>query len=113
MRHVVLILLLAGLAVAGAWWLEHLVGSIDLQVGGLTIQAPLSVAVLALLVLCAALYGLSRLGALLFGIHHAVRRSGERGGRRKGEQAVTATLVALAARGIAGAGRAARLRLCL
>jgi HemY protein len=107
MRHVVFILLLAALAVAGAWWVQHLSGSIDLQVGGLTIQAPLSVAVLALLVLCVGLYGLFRLGSALFRIRHAVRRSGERGSRRRGEQAVTAALVALAAREGADAKRAA------
>jgi HemY protein len=107
MRVVVGILLLAVLAVAGAWWLDHLTGGLDLQVGSLSIQAPLSVAVLGVLVLGATLYGVFRLVEALFGIHHVVRRSGERGGRRKGEQAVTATLVALAAREGADAKRAA------
>jgi len=107
MRVVVGILLLAVLAVTAAWWLAHLAGGLDLRVGSLTIQAPLSVAVLALLVSCAALYGLFRLITAVFSIHHAVRRSGERGGRRRGEEAVTATLVALAAREGADAKRAA------
>ncbi len=107
MRVVVGILLLAVLAVAGSWWLEHLTGSLDVRMAGLTIQAPLSVAVLALLVLCVVVYGLFRLVSAVFGIHHAVRRSGERGGRRRGEDAVTATLVALAARVGADAKRAA------
>ena len=107
MRHVVFILLLAALAVGGAWWIAHLTGGVDVRVGGLTIQAPLSVAVLALLVLCAALYGLFRLGSMLFGIRHAIRRRRDRGSRRKGEQAVTAALVALAAREGAAAKRAA------
>jgi HemY protein len=107
MRVVVGILLLAVLAVTASWWLEHLAGGIDLRVGSLTIEAPLSVVVLALLVFCVVLYGLYRLLYTLFTIHHAVRRSGERGSRRRGEQAVTATLVALAAREGADAKRAA------
>ena len=45
-----------------------------------------------------ALYLLYRLADFLLGLGHVVRRRGERGSRKRGEQAITNVLVALAAR---------------
>jgi HemY protein len=98
MRAVLVTIIIAALAVAGAWWIQHLVGALTLQVGSLTVQAPLSVAVLAVLVFAGILYGLFRLISAVFGLRYVVRRSGERGARKRGDQAVTNVLVALAAR---------------
>jgi HemY protein len=107
MRAVLSVIVIAALAVGGAWWIEHLVGAVSLQVGTLAIQAPLSVAVLVLLVFAAVLYGLFRIVSALFGLRHVVQRSGERGARKRGDQAVTNVLVALAAREGADAKREA------
>jgi HemY protein len=98
MRTVLSIIIVTALVVAGAWWIQHLVGALTLTVGTLTVQAPISVAVLALLVFAAVLYGLYRILAAVFGFRHVLRRSGERGARKRGDQAVTNVLVALAAR---------------
>ena len=98
MRQVLALLLVTGLVIAGAWWIDHLTGAITLQVGTYTVQSPISVFVVALLLLAAAIYGIYRLIGAIFGLHHAVRGIGQRGTRRRGEQAVTQTLVALAAR---------------
>ncbi len=107
MRTVVLIIILAAACVGAAWWVQHLVGSISLQAGATTIQAPLSLAVLALILLVVVLYVLFRLLATLFGLPGAFRRGGERSRRRRGDQAVTGTLIALAARDPADARREA------
>jgi HemY protein len=98
MRHVVALLLVTAVVLAGAWWIEHLVGAITLQAGPYTVQAPISVAVVAALIFAATLYGIYRAIDALFGLRHAVRGVSTRGARRKGEQALTQTLVALAAR---------------
>ena len=107
MRAVLGLIFVTALFVAGAWWVEHLVGNISLTVAGLTIEAPISVAVLALLIFALLLWGVYRALHWLFTLHHAVRRAGGRRGARKGEAAVTEVLVALAAREGADAVRAA------
>jgi HemY protein len=98
MRAVLGMILVTALVVAGAWWVQHLAGNISLTIAGLTVEAPISVAVLALLIFAALLAGLYRVLHWLFTLHHAVRRFGGRRGARKGEAAVTEALVALAAR---------------
>ena len=98
MRNVIALILVTALVVAGAWWVDHLTGAVHLTLGSMVIDAPISVAVLAVLVFTAVLYGLFRVLAALFGIRHVVRASGSRASRRRGEQAVTGTLLALAAR---------------
>ncbi len=107
MRIIILILLLAAAFVGAAWWVQHLVGNVAVQAGATTIQAPLSVAVLALILLVVVLYVLFRLLATLFGLPGAFRRGGERARRRRGDAAVTGTLIALAARDPADARREA------
>ncbi len=98
MRAIILIILIAAAAVGAAWWVQHLVGAVSIQMGATTIQAPLSVAVLGLLLLVVAIYIVFRILATLFGLPGAFRRGGERSRRRRGDQAVTGTLIALAAR---------------
>ncbi len=98
MRAVLWIILLGAVAVGASWWVQHLVGAVSIQTGVTTIQAPLSVAVLALFLFVVAMYLVFRLLATLFGLPGAFRRGGERARRRKGDRAVTGTLIALAAR---------------
>jgi HemY protein len=107
MRAIILIIVLCAAAVGAAWWVQHLVGDITLHLGTLTVQAPLSVGVLALLVAVALLYVLFRLFATIFGLPGAFRRIGDGQRRRRGEAAVTGTLIALAARDPADARREA------
>jgi HemY protein len=111
MRAVLGLIIVAALVVTGAWWIEHLVGRVHLTIGTLTIDTPISVAIVALMVFTLALYLLFRLLAAVFGLRHVVRRSGSRANQRRGEQAVTGVLVALAAREAGDARReAARAR---
>jgi HemY protein len=107
MRAILLIIGLSAAAVGAGWWVQHLVGNISLQIGATTIQAPLSMAVLALMVLVLVLYVLFRLLATVLGLPGTFRRGGERSRRRRGDQAVTGTLLALAAREPADARREA------
>ena len=107
MRAILLILLLAAAAVGAAWWVEHLTGAVALTIGQTDVQMPLSVAVLALILLVAAIYVVFRLLATLFGLPGAFRRGGERRQRKRGDAAVTNTLLALAARDPADARREA------
>jgi HemY protein len=111
MRNIIKLMIVAAIAVAAAWWIDHLTGGLSLQVGGLTIQTSLPVAVLALILFVVVLLILFRLLSAVLGFHHVVRRSGDRRGRKKGEDAVTSTLIALAAREPGDARReAARAR---
>jgi HemY protein len=105
MRAIVKLLVIAALAVAAAWWIDHLTGGLSLQVGSLTIQTSLPVAVLVVLVLLVVLFAAFRVLNALFGFHHVVRRHGTRRNRQKGDDAVTRTLIALAAREPADARR--------
>lgn len=103
MRGVVTLLVLAAFAVAGAWYIQHLAGHVALTVMGTTVEAPVSVAILALLLFSLALWLLFRAISWLVGLRHAARRLGGSRSRRRGDDAVTATLVALAARDAAAA----------
>jgi HemY protein len=111
MRQVIALILVAAIVVAGAWWIDHLAGALHLTIGTLVIDTPISIAVVALMLFAAVLYVVFRLLAALFGIGHMVRRSGSRANRRRGEQAITGTLLALAAREAGDArAQAARAR---
>ena len=107
MRSILLILGASITAVAAGWWIGHLDGSVSLVVGATTIQAPISVAVVALILLVLLIYVLTRLVATLLHLPGAFRRGGERSRRRRGDRAVTDTLLALAAREPADARREA------
>jgi HemY protein len=107
MRTIIGLLIVTALVVAGAWYLQHLVGSIALQVGSIVVQAPLSVAVLAVLAFVGTLYLLFRVTSLLLGFGKSFRIRSERTLRRRGDEAVTNVLLALAAREGADAKREA------
>ena len=98
MRAILTVLLLAAMAVGVSWWVAHLVGQFTLTVGGTVINTSLPIALLALLLFAVALYVLFRVVATIFSLPGAFRRGGERSRRRRGDRAVTDTLVALAAR---------------
>jgi HemY protein len=111
MRGILALLALCAVVVAGAWWVQHLTGAIALTIGTLQVQAPLSVAVVALMLLVLVIYLVIRVLATVFGVPGAFRRRGDVARRRKGDEAVTGTLTALAAREPADARReAARAR---
>ncbi len=107
MRTILLILLFAAAAVGAAWWVQHLPGALSLDIGTTHVNAPVSVAVVALLLFSLALYIVFRLLATLLGLPGAFRRGNERSRRRRGDRAVTGTLIALAARDPADARREA------
>jgi HemY protein len=98
MRAILALIIVSAIAVAVGWWIEHLVGGLTLQLGGTTVQAPLSVTVLALILVVVAVYLVTRLLATVLGLPGAFRRGGVTRTRRRGDQAVTKTLIALAAR---------------
>jgi HemY protein len=111
MRNILKLMLVAAVTVAAAWWIAHLTGALSVQIAGLTVQSSLPVAVVALLVFMLLLFLLFRLFSAVFGLRHVIRRGGDRRTRRKGEEAVTNTLIALAAQEAADARReAARAR---
>lgn len=104
MRRILVILLVAALVLAAAWYLAGLPGSITARIGSTTIEAPTAVAALAAVVLFLLGHVLLR---LLAGLWHLPRRwrfwrSARH--RRLGERAATNAMVALAA-GEAGDAR--------
>ena len=111
MRRVLLVLLLVAVVMALAWTVAGLPGHVVARIGGDTLSASTPVAVLVGLLLFVAAYALVRLLVGLFTLPRTVRRNRGARARRGGDQAVTRTLVALAA-GDAGNARshAARAR---
>jgi HemY protein len=97
MRRALLWIVLAVIVVAVAWWVAGLPGSVSVGLYGYTVQIATSLAILALAILLVVFALLVRLLAWLFatGGRLAARRARRR--RRAGEEAVTRTLVALAA----------------
>jgi HemY protein len=111
MRRTLLLILISAAVVAVAWWIGHLSGGLSVQVGQTIFQAPIWVAILALMVLVVLVYVGSRLFATIFRLPGAFRAGGEKRARRRGEAAITSALTALAARDPADARReAARAR---
>jgi HemY protein len=111
MRRIIALILISAAVVAASWWIGHLSGGLSVQVGQTTFQAPIWVAIVALLLLIVVIYVGSRLFATIFRLPGSFRAGGERRARRKGEAAITSALTALAAREPADARReAARAR---
>jgi HemY protein len=111
MRIVIGLILLTAAAVGAGWWLVHLTGQFSLSIGSLQIQTPLSVAILTLILIVVAAYVLLRALATVLHLPGAFRTRGHHSRRRRGDAAVTNTLIALAAREPADARReAARAR---
>lgn len=105
MRRAILFLLLAGAIVAGAWFLSRLEGSISVVAGPWVAEIPLAIAGLGLLLGFLALHLVVRLVSWLFAVPERWRAWRTRRDRASGDQAVTRTLVALAANDPAAARR--------
>ncbi len=111
MRRVLLVLVAAGLVLAGAWYLAGLPGSITIRLDGLTIAAPTALAVLVLIVGFLLGHLLLRLLAGLIHLPSRLRAWRAARNRRLGDAAATGAMVALAAGEAAEArGHAARAR---
>ena len=108
MRRVIAFLVVAGVAVALAWWLAGLPGTVAFTAGRLSITAPTSLAILAAIVLFLVLYLLVRLLAFLMRLPSRTRRMRRERVRASGERAVTRTLLALAGGDSAAARTEAR-----
>lgn len=97
MRRVILIVFVAAVVLAAAWWIAHLPGQVRFAVGAITVEASTPVVVLGGLVLLVVLYLLARLVILLVTLPRRLRRARAERRRRQGDVAVTRALVALAA----------------
>lgn len=107
MRRILTIIAGSMAAVALAWWVGHLAGDLTLHIADLTIETSLPVVILAQALIIAVIYALFRVIATIFGLPGAFRSSSSQARRRRGDEAVTQTLVALAAQDAQGAARAA------
>ncbi len=107
MRRVVFILAALGIAVAVAWWVAHLPGSVAVSGLGYAVETTTPIAVLAAAVALLALMLVLRLLMALFGLPGALRFWGRARRRRAGDIAVGRALVALAAGEAPAARRAA------
>lgn len=97
MRRIIFFLVAAAIAIAIAWFIAGLPGHVTAQFGATTVEAATPVAVLALLILLVLLYLALR---IVFGLIRGPRMLGAWGSRRrrrKGDAAITRTLLALAA----------------
>jgi HemY protein len=113
MIRAILAVIVAALIVAFAWWLAGLPGQVAADIAGTTIETSLPVGILLLAILFLLLYLVIRIVAGLIGLPARMRRWNAARRRQQGDQAVTRTLIALAAGDTADArreaGRARRL----
>lgn len=111
MRRILMAVVVAALTIAIAWWIAGLSGSVSATISGLTIETKTSVAFVGLAILVLLLYAVLRFAGALLGLPRRLGQWRARRRREAGEQAVTRTLVSLAA-GNANAARseAARAR---
>ena len=107
MRAAIGFVLLAVLAVAGAWWLAGLPGSFTATISGTTLTTSTPVALLLLGVLFILIYAVLRLLAALLRAPLGLRRLRSQRQLRNGEKAVSRALLALAAGDAASARREA------
>lgn len=96
MRAVLSFLVVAAAVIAFFWWLLGLPGTIGGHIGDTTIDMPTYVALMALGVLFLLLYAGARLLAMLAGLPRRTSRMQALRNRRRGETALTRTLLALA-----------------
>ncbi len=97
MRRAIALLVLAAVVVTIAWYVAHLPGQFVLHVGGTTVQSSVAIAILALAVLFGVLYLALRLLSAVFRLPQWFNTRGALRQRRRGDQAVTQSLLALAA----------------
>ncbi len=113
MRAVIKFVILAALAVALAWWVAGLTGTVAITVGTYAVETTTPVAILLASIAFLVLYLVVRGLGLLFSAPRRLKRANERRHRAGGDRAVTRALVALAAndpdRAQEEAARSARL----
>ncbi|MBV9538805.1 MAG: heme biosynthesis protein HemY [Acidisphaera sp.] len=98
MRRILAILVIAAITVAVAWYIAGLTGQVAVTIAGTTFEATAPVAVLFFLLAVLAVYLVVRIiGAILFGIPASIGRSRLRTRRARGDNAISRTLVAIAA----------------
>jgi HemY protein len=97
MRRAIAWVLIAAIAVALAWWLKALTGTVAITLPGWSLQAPTAVAFIAIVVVVLLLAWVVGLIRAIFRVPRRWRhwRTGRR--RGSGDEAVTRTLVAIAA----------------
>ena len=108
MRAVITFLVVATALVALAWWMAGLPGSITIEIGSFGLSAPTPVALLAAVVLFFAIYIVIRLLATVLRLPGRTRRIQAARARKKGDAAVSRTLLALAGGDADTASREAR-----
>jgi HemY protein len=97
MRRVIGFLVLCALVVALAWWVAGLPGAVSLRLAGLTVETSAPIALLGLAVLLLVLLAVLLAVLALIRLPHRLRTWRARRQRLAGDQAITRTLVALAA----------------
>lgn len=97
MRAILLFTLAAALCVTGAWWVAALPGTVSATIAGTTLEAATPVALTLLALLFLVLYAVIRVLVGLWRLPRTMRRAARESRRRRGDAAVTRTLVALAA----------------
>jgi HemY protein len=97
MRRIVYVLVAATVTIGIAWWLSGLPGRVAISFGATTAEMATPVAVLLLLLLFAVLYLVFRLLGGLLRLPYIAARWDAARDRRRGDQAVTRALLALAA----------------
>lgn len=96
MRRLLTFLAVSAALLGLAWWLAGIPGMVDVQVGTVAITTRTPVAILVLAVLFAVIYIVLRLLAAFVRLPARSRRLKQVRTRRRGEQSVTRTLLALA-----------------
>lgn len=104
MRAVIAFLVIAAIVLGAAWWVAALPGSVSATIGETSFSAATPVALLFAVVLFVVIYLLVRLLVMLIRLPRRTARMRAARDRRRGETAVTRTLLALAG----GDGEAAR-----
>lgn len=110
MRRVVWIVVAGAIAVAIAWWVASLPGRVAVDLAGLTIETSTPVGVVLAAVAALAVLLLLRLFLAVIALPRTLRGWRRRRRQAGGEQAVTRTLVALAAGDVAARRLAERAR---
>ena len=96
MGKILAFLVVAIAVVAFAWWMAELPGAVAIHAGSLDVAAPTPIALLAAILLFLALYIVIRLIAAIVRLPRRSRRIQAERSRRRGDKAVTRTLLALA-----------------
>ena len=97
MRRVIRIIVVGAITVGIAWWVANLPGRVALEVAGFAIETSAPVALMVAAIFVLTLFLLLRLFITLVNLPRTLRTWRRRRRRADGEQAVTRTLVALAA----------------